>query len=293
MIRVPNLIIPGFPKSGTSSLHAMLLQHPDIGGFKKEPHTYSSDYNYRSRMGYFRRHYSMIQEKYLIDASTTYMISEAAIERILKDNPNAKFIVVARDPIDRIVSHYNWLSSKRFINKSAIDEIRIENDRFNYKIHYGGNFKNYIDFSRYSRQIFNMLKYVPLDNVLFLEYETLFTKWTFEKEKIEKFLNLSFDGIEVEIKNKTSKDDGKLKPSDNRMDRWNKLLKRSKGYLLEWMNAGIGKPRSQRVRSPIFENIVRDDIEDLVLNSLRDDLYKLKYTPYSNANWQSIRKLLG
>ena len=52
----PNLIIPGFPKSGTSSLYHYLSQHPDIDGIKgKEPHVFSKTDRFRKRESIFDR----------------------------------------------------------------------------------------------------------------------------------------------------------------------------------------------------------------------------------------------
>ena len=87
----PNLIIPGFPKSGTTSLHNILCQHKDITGiprkggssFIKEPHTYTFDRRYAKRAPV------TCSEKYLIDAlifvlqsSTTSKFSKLSLPNL-------------------------------------------------------------------------------------------------------------------------------------------------------------------------------------------------------------------
>ena len=47
--KFPNLFIPGFPKSGTSSLWAWLRQHPEIEFTKdKSPHYFDADIDWGS-----------------------------------------------------------------------------------------------------------------------------------------------------------------------------------------------------------------------------------------------------
>ena len=51
---VPDFIIPGFAKSGTSSLHEYLNQHPSIKmSTIKEPHNYSNMKRYEQRLDLF------------------------------------------------------------------------------------------------------------------------------------------------------------------------------------------------------------------------------------------------
>ena len=51
---LPNLIIPGAAKSGTSSLHEYLNLHPDISmSFKKEPHFFTLTEKYEKGLGFY------------------------------------------------------------------------------------------------------------------------------------------------------------------------------------------------------------------------------------------------
>lgn len=80
-----NLIVPGFPKCGTSSLHEYLDQHPSINmSFSKESHYFSRDEIWEKGVDYHNSLFTKIskKEKYYGDSSTTYCLSEPAIERI-------------------------------------------------------------------------------------------------------------------------------------------------------------------------------------------------------------------
>ena len=131
MRKKPNLIIPGFPKSGTSSLFACLRMHPSIFGSSKvkEPHNYSFDQRYKDRFRVEYKHSyrnlfaDSTNEIYFMDASTTYLISNRSPQRMSADNPDSKIVVLARDPIERVFSHYNWLRSLGIATQGFEEEI--------------------------------------------------------------------------------------------------------------------------------------------------------------------------
>ena len=109
MTRYPNLFLIGAPKSGTTSLAAELAQHPEIFCPKvKEPRYYDSTVFYDfpedqcrvSRSQYLDLYSAATsQARWLLDASVFVMYSQEAIRQILQDSPQAKFIIVLRDPL--------------------------------------------------------------------------------------------------------------------------------------------------------------------------------------------------
>lgn len=160
-MRSPNLIVPGFPKSGTSSLHEYLNQHPEICmSDSKEPHIYSKDeyFNRRKDVNFsvsFAQLFSHNTAQYLGESSTSYMISHKAPKRICEDDPNVKFILLCRDPIERIISHYNWLSSHGINVKPFKQELEEWDGKpFDIEAPFGAiGYKNYIEHSLYGEQI--------------------------------------------------------------------------------------------------------------------------------------------
>jgi len=195
----PNLIIPGFPKSGTTSLHNILCQHKDITGiprkggssFIKEPHTYTFDRRYAKRSPV------ACSEKYLIDASTTYLISKTAIDRILLDTPDAKFIVIMRDPIDRVKSHYNWYATRNVkVKKWSREFYSPLSTPFDPDEHINGAYKRFVQFSQYSRLLSQMLEKVNAKNVLYLYFLDLQDRPDYIAEAVRKFLGIeAFEGL--------------------------------------------------------------------------------------------------
>lgn len=72
---LPNLIVPGAAKSGTTSLHESLQEHPDIFMCRrKEPHFFSREASLDDQ-----RRYEMLFERG--ESSTSYMVIPDAPSR--------------------------------------------------------------------------------------------------------------------------------------------------------------------------------------------------------------------
>lgn len=103
----PDIVIAGFPKSGTTTLAEQLSRMPEIEFFikgKKEPHTFLFEpysARYKEKMG--------CASKILLDASTGYSVFPEPLERIAKLNGQALVVFILRDPIERTHSHVSWL----------------------------------------------------------------------------------------------------------------------------------------------------------------------------------------
>lgn len=207
---IPNLIIPGFPKSGTSSLFDYLCQHPEVYHPKvKEPHTYAIDNRYKNRhskKGDFNVLYPLAKGyKYIPDASTIYMLSENALKRINKEKiQNLKIIIIARDPIERIFSHYNWLRMLGYKQLDFKDEIlKYHNIPFDAEKNIKGNYKNYLQFSNYGEQFGRCYDIFDKNQVFVLSLESLIGDFENTINNIFKFLELDFFEISKPIINKT------------------------------------------------------------------------------------------
>ncbi len=115
MNNIPNLFIIGAPKTGTTALANNLAQHHDIFiSEQKEPryfdaHTfydYEEDYPIKNLENYLNLFDSKDANKslYKLDASVFNMYSEKSINDILKLSPNAKFIILLREPVEATLS---------------------------------------------------------------------------------------------------------------------------------------------------------------------------------------------
>lgn len=104
---LPTAIIIGTQKGGTSSLFEYMLQHPKIqGSFIKEVQYFAQRY-WIGKRGY--RSFFPIKKndtKHLIEATPIYLFYPEAPSRVFELIPNAKLIVLLREPVERAYSNY-------------------------------------------------------------------------------------------------------------------------------------------------------------------------------------------
>ena len=107
-IQPPNFFIIGAPKCGTTALSEYLRTHPDVFFSEpKEPNYFNSDvvskklYYYTSLEDYLEKCFSGAEGyKAVGEGSVRYLSSAVAVDNILKLYPNAKFIIMLRNPVD-------------------------------------------------------------------------------------------------------------------------------------------------------------------------------------------------
>src|SRR2546429_216975 len=106
---IPTFFIVGAPRCGTSSLASYLDAHPRIFMSKpKEPHHFGRDLEirvrpYASRESYLRL-FEGVDADHAGDASVLYLYSSTAPDEILALNPDARIIIMLRDPLEMIPS---------------------------------------------------------------------------------------------------------------------------------------------------------------------------------------------
>ncbi|MCP4069034.1 MAG: sulfotransferase domain-containing protein [Phycisphaeraceae bacterium] len=112
---LPDFLIIGAMKSGTSSLFHYLTQHPElVPAFEKEIHYFDQDEaSFGGRTGalaWYRSHFpikAMIPSRSLVyEATPKYLCHETAARRIAAVVPNARLVLTLRNPSDRAISHY-------------------------------------------------------------------------------------------------------------------------------------------------------------------------------------------
>ena len=115
---LPNYIIIGFERCGTTSLYEYLIRHPNIKpAVVKEIHFF--DKYFQRGVNWYRTCFPLFMPKNSLtgEASPSYGISPYIPKRIKKLVPNAKFIILLRNPIDRAYSHYN---REKFLNNEPL-----------------------------------------------------------------------------------------------------------------------------------------------------------------------------
>lgn len=105
-INWPNFFVVGAPKAGTTFLFELLKGHPDVFVPRvKEPHFFST---YPAiTFDEYRGLYARAQGFPIIaDFSPFYLSDPSAHQRIREVSPDARIIILLRDPVARAHSHY-------------------------------------------------------------------------------------------------------------------------------------------------------------------------------------------
>jgi hypothetical protein len=106
--RFPDFYILGAPKAGTSSLARYLDERDDIFVSKpKEPRYFADDFSDRpikDDQAYLDLFRDAPDGALLGEATTDYLVSKVAVDRILEVRPDARFIVMLRNPLEMVVA---------------------------------------------------------------------------------------------------------------------------------------------------------------------------------------------
>ncbi len=109
MVKI-DFLVPGFSKCGTTTLCALLAQHPQIYIPElKEPWYFSSNDFPRRQADYIQHFSPALPGQLLGEGSVSYSGHEkedVSVERIRENNPDCRFIFIARHPLRRIESSY-------------------------------------------------------------------------------------------------------------------------------------------------------------------------------------------
>ena len=185
--RKPNFFIIGAAKSGTTSLWQYLRQHPDIfmpeDIGRKEPSFYCDTYGVDSYEVYLSLFKDAGSRKRVGEASTPYLSSPESAEKILHAVPDAKIIMLLRNPVDRAYSLYKWMFQYGYETIPTFEEAleaevsaRKDCQDFITGKFYKGSFCYYWDFLYFSsglyyQQVKRYYKLFPKDQLAVIIFE--------------------------------------------------------------------------------------------------------------------------
>ncbi|MEG4321087.1 MULTISPECIES: tetratricopeptide repeat protein [unclassified Microcoleus] len=193
-VKVPKFIIIGSQRCGTTSLYTYLAEHPQIlTPIKKEMDFFS--WHFHRGIDWYLAHFPlMLQGEQFVtgEASPSYFDSREAPERLYSAFPEAKLIVLLRNPVDRAISHFyrlkglNW--EGRSLDRAISDEIERLNQNPEYII--GEEPGNYLARGRYIEFIKNWLAFFPREQLLILKSEDLYAGAAATVQQVLAFLQL-------------------------------------------------------------------------------------------------------
>ncbi|MEV4704246.1 sulfotransferase [Actinoplanes sp. NPDC049316] len=185
---LPDFLIAGVPKAGTTALHAALVRHPGLFlPAVKEPKYFLTDgrppaaggpgdvQTYQEHV-WRRADYEALFDPappgaLLGEATPFYLYDPATHERIHALIPDVRLILLLRDPVDRAHSNWTHLWNARLEPEADfLTACRAEEER---KTAGWADFWHYISLGRYGRQVQRLFKVFAREQVLLLRYREL------------------------------------------------------------------------------------------------------------------------
>ena len=207
--RLPQFVIAGAPKAGTTALHAALATHPGLYlSPVKEPKFYLTDGRpppARTQRGpgdaHSAQEWVWRRDRYLDlfrrapadavrgESTPFYLYDRAAQRRLVADVPDVKVIAVVRDPVDRAVS--NWVHLRAdglepeadFARAVALEDERVAAG--------WAPFWHYTRMGRYGEQLRDLLTLVPREQLLLLRFREVVAEQARTLDRVSAFLGVA------------------------------------------------------------------------------------------------------
>jgi hypothetical protein len=212
-VALPDFLVIGAPKAGTTALHAALAQHPGLYMSPiKEPKHFLTDGPPPTRGGpgdvqTYREHvWRRADYEALFDAAPAgtlrgestplYLHDREAMARIRAAIPDARLIAVIRDPVERAHSNWTHLWSAGlepigdFVQACGEEQRRIDAG--------WASFWHYTGLSRYGEQLEHLFTLFPREQVLVIRYRQLVDQPATTLDTIFGFLGVK-QGVVTEI----------------------------------------------------------------------------------------------
>jgi len=191
------VFLAGVQKAGTTSMHGYMECHPFLSsGSMKETHFFDNetlDWNlpdYSAFEAFFK---AVPERMQAFDASPVYTFWPPSLHRIRQYNPNARLIVLLRDPIARAHSH--WMMETRRGRETLPFEEAIREGRrrlpADSPLAPAWRIFSYVERGFYASQIRRALDLFPQEQLLFIDSEELRRDHSAALRQVAEFLELT------------------------------------------------------------------------------------------------------
>lgn len=177
--RLPDFVIIGAMKCGTSTLHEQLALRSGLHmSTPKEPNFFSDDDCYDRGLDWYRGCFAGASPGQLCGESSTHYTKQPthprAPERLARQVPAARLVYVMRDPVERIVSQFIHEWSRREV-RGGFEDAVLREERF-------------VAYSSYARQLVPYLERFGSERILLVVFERMLATPDEELARICRFI---------------------------------------------------------------------------------------------------------
>jgi Sulfotransferase family len=204
--RLPDFLILGAPKAGTTALHTALAAHPGLflsspkepkyflcGGAPAPLYRGPGDAHSRREWIWRRDDYTRLFDSARGDqlcgeSTPLYLRDIDAIRRIASELPHARLIAVLRDPVDRAYSNWMhlWVDGMEPVS-DIVTACELETDRVDAG---WAPFWRYVELGKYGEQLRRLYDHFDHKQVLLLRYRDLVDEPAPTLDRVCRFLGV-------------------------------------------------------------------------------------------------------
>jgi len=211
MRMTPSFVVAGAQRCGTTSLYKTLVDHPDVmsAGLHKGVHYFDTAYDRGPR--WYRSHFPLELTARRREASTGirpmtgeaspyYMFHPLVAERMAKDLPDVKVIVMLRDPVERAYSAFTHETARGFETETFERAVALEGERLAgvdeafvsdpYHLSLAHQHNAYVARGYYVDQLIRLEKHLGRDRLHVVDSDDLFMDHAPTFEAVTRFLGL-------------------------------------------------------------------------------------------------------
>jgi sulfotransferase family protein len=271
---LPNLIVIGAERCGTTSLYRYLGAHPEIFMAKtKELDFFVTELNWRKGRGWYEQQFgqgSRVRGE-SSPSYTAYPVHTGVAKRMAALVPDAKLIYLVRDPIERTLSGYHHQRAQAMEGRPLADALSDVNE------------SRHIWRSRYAAQLELFLEHFPLEQILVVDSHELRTRRRETLARIFRFLGIDerfwADTLALEYNTRRSRQRTLLGAG-----LWVstvKVLGKPRTYAVAQRLPAL-MPFSRKLEPPALDAELRRSLADV----FREDVARLReYTGLEFATW--------
>jgi hypothetical protein len=199
---LPDFLVVGAKRAGTTTLYRYLAGHPGVQAARMFKGTHYFDVRHDEPFWWYRSCFPVRRWTHRLtgEASPYYMFHPLGPERIARALPNARLIVLLRNPIDRAYSHWRYEvrnDNEDLSFEAALDaeplrlagELERMADQPGYDS-FAARHHSYLARSRYGHQLDRLYALVDPERVLVLQTERLAEDPAAEMQRAWDFLGL-------------------------------------------------------------------------------------------------------
>jgi hypothetical protein len=196
-LRLPDFIIGGAPRSGTTWLYGLLDRHPEVymaRPLKPEPKFFLVDRIYEKGLRFYADTWFAASggARLAGEKSTDYLESAVAAERMARDLPRVKLIFLLREPADRAFSNYVWSRMNGLETEDFGTALRLEEQREKElpdRLRFARPF-SYFSRGLYADLLAPYLLRFPQEQILVLRFEDIAMRAEHLAKQVHRFLGI-------------------------------------------------------------------------------------------------------